>query len=123
MVSAFLEKAAAANWNGPTGTEEGESPSVEDGDVQEEEGTSDDEDGSTRDTTWWDPVSKTQTMACARSLVMAMMAMAMIFYFISCLMARRFMALSRRCVLWFWHIGRPTRGSAGAIRLMTTATT
>jgi hypothetical protein len=23
--------------------------------------------------------------------------------------------LSRRCVLGFWHIGRPTRGSAGTI--------
>jgi hypothetical protein len=46
MVSVFLEKSAAANWNGPTGTEGGGSPSAEDGDVQEEEGTSDDEDGS-----------------------------------------------------------------------------
>ena len=51
---------------------------------------------------------------------MAMMAMGMIFYFKNCLMARRFVALSRRCVLWFWHIGRPTRGSAGAIRLIST---
>jgi hypothetical protein len=33
MVYVFLEKAAAANWNGPTGTEEGGSPSAEDGDV------------------------------------------------------------------------------------------
>jgi hypothetical protein len=35
--------------------------------------------------------------------------------FINCLMARRFVALSRGCVLGFWHTGRSTRGSAGTI--------
>jgi hypothetical protein len=29
--------------------------------------------------------------------------------------ARRLMALSRRYVLGFWHIGRPKKGSAGEI--------
>ena len=44
-VSVFLEKAAEANWNGPSGTEVGGSSRVEDGDIQDEEGSSDDEDG------------------------------------------------------------------------------
>ena len=117
MVSVFLEKAAAANWNGQPEREVPASRTVMCRRRKAPATTK----TVARDTTWWDPVSKTQTMACARLLVMAMMAMALIFYFTSCLMARGFMALSRRCVLWFWHRGRPTRGSAGAIRLMTTA--
>jgi hypothetical protein len=54
-----------------------------------------------RDTTRWDPVSKTQTTARAVLLAMAGMTM----------------ALSRRCVLGFWHTERPTRGSAGTINV------
>jgi hypothetical protein len=55
-----------------------------------------------RDATWWGPVSKTQAMARAMLLVMARMTMAREHCFISCLMARGFMALSRRCVLGFF---------------------
>ena len=65
-----------------------------------------------RYTTRWEPNSKTRTMARAVLLVMARMAMAREYFFISGLMARRFMALSRRCVFGFWfryitRINRP----------------
>jgi hypothetical protein len=50
------------------------------------------------------PILRTRAMARTMSLVVARMTM-----------ARE--PLSRRCVLGFWHIGRPTRGSAGTINV------
>jgi hypothetical protein len=99
---------AEANWNGPTGTEVGGGGSS-DGEMQDEGGSSDDEDGrkghNLAGSCFQDPGDGTCDVAVCKGMTMARE-----YCFISCLMTRRLMALSRRCVLWFWHMG-PARAT------------
>jgi hypothetical protein len=72
-----------------------------DGEMQHEGGSSDDEDGrkghNLVGSCFEDPGDGTCGVTGYERMTMARE-----YCFISFLMARRFMALSRRCVLWFW---------------------
>ena len=117
MVSVFLKKAADANWNGPAGTKVGGGSSVEDGEMKDEEGPSDDEGGRSRKghnlvgSCFEDPDDDTcDVTGYGEDDDGARIP------FISYMIARRLMlmVLPRRCVLGFWHM---TRGSTGTINV------